>query len=223
MHITNQKFSFYIFTIKDLLNIFMGHNLELRISWWVLALKKMLQIYPWDLWLVLWSRVTYYNKLYHDILQLTLPKQRVKDASQAYQILRDTKQGHVVTLISFFCFLRASSEGCKCFLHWTVVFTWTIMSAAKPWLNCRLHCSRMSSCPCHMKERVSLIHWDFYRFRKWRGKTHTYLLDFDEGFSKAEERCFIGSISAWNAMTKSAFIWIVIYRVLRQFNHASSL
>ncbi len=97
------------------------------------------------------------------------------------------------------------------YLHWTVVFTGTIMSAAKPWLNCRLHCSRMSSCPCHMKEWVSLIHWDFYRFRKWRGKTHTYLLDFDEGFSKAEERCFIGSISAWNAMTKSAFIWIVIY------------
>ncbi len=126
----------------------------------------LLQIYPWDLWLVLWSRVTYYNKLYHDILQLTLQNKELR----MLKILCDTKQGPVVTLISFFCFLRASSEGCKCFQHWTVVFTWTIMSAAKPWLNCRLHCSRMSSCPCHMKEWVSLIHWDFYRFRKWREK-----------------------------------------------------
>ncbi len=55
MHITNQKLSFDIFTVVNLQNIFMEHDLYLMssINFWLL-----LQIYPSDLRLVLWSMFT---------------------------------------------------------------------------------------------------------------------------------------------------------------------
>ncbi len=74
MHITNQKLSFDIFTVGNLLNIFMEHDLNILM---IFDIKEiliilthtmycwlLLQIYLCYLWLLLCSRVTYSLSLY---------------------------------------------------------------------------------------------------------------------------------------------------------------
>ncbi len=72
MHITNQKLSFDIFTIGNLLNIFMEHDLNILMIFgikekWIILTHTMyccllLQIYLCYLWLLLCSRDTYYTQ-----------------------------------------------------------------------------------------------------------------------------------------------------------------
>jgi len=70
MHITNQKLIIYIFTVEDLQNIFMEHDLNI-LQIFVIEKKciilshtmycwLLLQIYLCCLWLLLCSKVTYY-------------------------------------------------------------------------------------------------------------------------------------------------------------------
>ncbi len=69
MHITNQKLSFDIFTVGNLLNIFMEHDLNILMIFvikekWIILSHSMycwllLQIYLCYLWLLLCCRDTY--------------------------------------------------------------------------------------------------------------------------------------------------------------------
>ncbi len=74
MHITNQKLSLDIFTVGNVLNIFMEHDLNILM---IFGIKEkynfdpynvflaILQIYPSDLTLLLCSRVSYLGDLLH--------------------------------------------------------------------------------------------------------------------------------------------------------------
>ncbi len=72
MHITNQKLSFNIFKVWNLLNIFMEHDLNILMIFgikeqWIILIHTMyccllLQIYLCYLWLLLCSRDTYRDR-----------------------------------------------------------------------------------------------------------------------------------------------------------------
>ncbi len=79
MHITNQKWSFDIFTVRNSLNIFMEHDLNILMIF-VIKEKCIIlthTVYCWILnipvlWLLLCCRVTYVHLFFVNVFVLTL-------------------------------------------------------------------------------------------------------------------------------------------------------
>ncbi len=78
MHITNQKLSLNIFTVENLQNIFMEHDLNILMIFgikekWIILTHTMyccllLQIYLCYLWLLLCCRDTYVANIRHHLV-----------------------------------------------------------------------------------------------------------------------------------------------------------
>ncbi len=123
MHITNQKLSFDIFTVGNLLNIFMEHDLNILM---IFGIKEkciilthtmycclLLQIYLCYLWLLLCSRDTW-------IVTITTVNERV-------QHVWETSSVHCISKLSFNRFSHTDE-----FPHYCSNLKWGALTADTP-------------------------------------------------------------------------------------------